>query len=83
MAFFFNSDTARGTVFREAFSKTLPDIEFFQVGDIIDPEKIRYLISWVAPDDVARYRNLEILFSIGAGVDQFKPDSVRKYRNEE
>ncbi len=37
------------------------------------------MISWVAPDDVARYRNLEILFSIGAGVDQFKPDSVPEH----
>lgn len=76
MAFLFNSDAARGAVFREAFSKALPDIAFFQAGDEVDLDKIRYLISWVAPDDIARYRNLEILFSIGAGVDQFKPGSV-------
>lgn len=79
MAFLFNSDAARGEVFREAFSKALPDIAFFQAGDEIDPDKIRYLISWVAPDDIARYRNLEILFSIGAGVDQFKPGSVPEH----
>ncbi|MEJ5083562.1 MULTISPECIES: 2-hydroxyacid dehydrogenase [unclassified Ochrobactrum] len=79
MAFLFNSDAVRGAVFREAFSKALPDIEFFQAGDEIDPDKIRYLISWVAPDDIARYRNLEILFSIGAGVDQFKPGSVPEH----
>lgn len=79
MAFLFNSDAARGAVFREAFSQTLPDIAFFQAGDGIDPDKIRYLISWVAPDDIARYRNLEILFSIGAGVDQFKPGSVPEH----
>jgi glyoxylate/hydroxypyruvate reductase A len=30
----------------------------------------------VAPDDIACYSNLEVLFSIGAGVDQFKPGSV-------
>jgi len=79
MAFLFNSDAVRGAVFREAFSKALPDIEFFQAGDEIDPDKIRYLNSWVAPDDIARYRNLEILFSIGAGVDQFKPGSVPEH----
>ncbi|MCK4206902.1 glyoxylate/hydroxypyruvate reductase A [Brucella pituitosa] len=79
MAFLFNSDAARGAVFREAFSKALPDIEFFQAGDEIDPHNVRYLISWVAPDDIARYRNLEILFSIGAGVDQFKPGSVPEH----
>ena len=79
MAFLFNSDAARGAVFREAFSKALPDVEFFQAGDEGDPDKIRYLISWVAPDDIARYRNLEVLFSIGAGVDQFKPGSVPEH----
>lgn len=79
MAFLFNSDAARGAAFREAFSKALPDIEFFQAGDEIDPDKIRYLISWVAPDDIGRYHNLEVLFSIGAGVDQFKPGSVPEH----
>lgn len=79
MALLFNSDAARGTVFREAFSRALPDIEFFQAGDEVDPDKIRYLISWVAPDDIRRYRNLEVLFSIGAGVDQFKPGSVPEH----
>lgn len=76
MAFLFNSDPVRGAVFREAFARELPDLEFFLAGEDFDPEKIRYLISWVAPDDLARYRNLEVLFSIGAGVDQFRPGSV-------
>ncbi|MBV2144940.1 glyoxylate/hydroxypyruvate reductase A [Falsochrobactrum sp. TDYN1] len=76
MAFLFNSDVVRGAVFREAVQVALPDLEFYQAGENVDPEKIRYLISWVAPDDITKYRNLEILFSIGAGVDQFKPGSV-------
>lgn len=37
---------------------------------------MRYLITWTVPDNLARYRNLEILFSIGAGVDQFRIDAV-------
>ncbi len=76
MAFLFNSDAARGAVFREAFARALPDVSFYQAGDDVDPDTVRYLISWVAPDDIARYSNLEVLFSIGAGVDQFKPGSV-------
>ncbi|WP_343315856.1 glyoxylate/hydroxypyruvate reductase A [Brucella sp. BE17] len=76
MAFLFNSDTVRGAIFREAFERSLPDVEFFQAGEDVDPDQIRYLISWVVPDDIARYRNLEVLFSIGAGVDQFKPGTV-------
>jgi glyoxylate/hydroxypyruvate reductase len=76
MAFLFNSDAARAAVFRKAFAHELPDLEFFQCSDGVNPEKIRYLLTWTAPDDIARYRNLEVLFSIGAGVDQFKRESL-------
>ncbi|AWO93280.1 MULTISPECIES: 2-hydroxyacid dehydrogenase [Bradyrhizobium] len=76
MAFLFNSDAARGAVFREAFARELPDLEFYHCSESIDPEKVRYLLTWNAPDDVSRFRNLEVLFSIGAGVDQFRPESI-------
>ncbi|MER8394234.1 glyoxylate/hydroxypyruvate reductase A [Mesorhizobium sp. M1340] len=76
MAFLFNSDAARAAVFREIFARELPDLEFFHSGDEMEPEKVRYLITWTAPDEISRYRNLEVLFSIGAGVDQFKQDVV-------
>ncbi len=76
MAFLFNSDAARGAVFREVFARELPDLEFFHGSETVDPEKVRYLITWTVPDDISRYRNLEVLFSIGAGVDQFKADRV-------
>ena len=42
----------------------------------MEPEKVRYLITWTVPGEISRYRNLEVLFSIGAGVDQFKADMV-------
>ncbi|BCH21644.1 glyoxylate/hydroxypyruvate reductase A [Mesorhizobium sp. L-8-10] len=76
MAFLFNSDAARGAVFREVFARELPDVEFFHCSEEVDPEKIRYLITWTVPDDISRFRKLEVLFSIGAGVDQFKADIV-------
>lgn len=76
MAFLFNSDVARGAVFREVFVRELPDLEFFHCSEAVAPEKIRYLITWTVPDDISRYRNLEVLFSIGAGVDQFKAEIV-------
>ena len=41
-----------------------------------DPDDIRYLLTWTAPPDLHRFRNLEILFSIGAGIDQFKPQTL-------
>ncbi|GHC73200.1 2-hydroxyacid dehydrogenase [Limoniibacter endophyticus] len=76
MVFLFNSDAARAAVFREAFEHELPDVEFVHGAENVDPERVRYLLTWVAPDDIAKYSNLEVLFSIGAGVDQFKPGSV-------
>ncbi|CDM62113.1 MULTISPECIES: 2-hydroxyacid dehydrogenase [Rhizobium] len=76
MAFLFNSDTKRGAIFAEAFARELPDIPFSLDPATVDPEVVRYLITWTVPENLARYRNLEILFSIGAGVDQFRIDAV-------
>ncbi|WFU42862.1 glyoxylate/hydroxypyruvate reductase A [Bradyrhizobium sp. CB82] len=76
MAFLFNSDAARGAIFRQIFARELPNLEFYHCSECIDPEKIRYLLTWHAPDDLSRFRNLEVLFSIGAGVDQFKPETL-------
>ncbi|SFH83651.1 glyoxylate/hydroxypyruvate reductase A [Bradyrhizobium sp. Gha] len=76
MAFLFNSDAARGAIFRQAFARELPDLEFYHSGECVDPAKVRYLLTWTVPDHVERFRNLEVLFSIGAGVDQFKPETI-------
>ncbi|WP_439404773.1 2-hydroxyacid dehydrogenase [Bradyrhizobium sp. DASA03076] len=76
MAFLFNSDAARGAIFRKAFACELPDLEFYHCSENFDAEKVRYLLTWSAPDDLSRFCNLELLFSIGAGVDQFKPETI-------
>lgn len=71
MAFLFNSDPARAAVFRDVFAREVADLPFLESSDSIDPEAVRYLITWTVPADLSRYSNLEMLFSIGAGVDQF------------
>ena len=76
MTFLFNSDAGRGAVFADAFARELPDVPFTMDAAAVDPDAVRYLITWTAPEDLARYRSLEILFSIGAGVDQFRFDTV-------
>ena len=76
MTFLFNSDARRGAVFAEPFAKELPDLPFAMDATTVDPDAVHYLITWTAPEDLARYRNLEILFSIGAGVDQFRLDTL-------
>jgi len=79
MAFLFNSDAARSAIFRQVFARELPDLEFYHSSECIDPEKVRYLLTWNVPNDVSRFRNLEVLFSLGAGVDQFKPETIPEH----
>lgn len=70
MTFYFQSaDKQREQSFRAAFAKELPDLPF--VTEIDDPASVRYLFSWQPPADLAAFRNLEVLFSVSAGVDQF------------
>jgi glyoxylate/hydroxypyruvate reductase A len=71
MTLLFNSDAQRGAVFRKAFARELPDLPFATDPATVDPDLVRYVISWTVPQALERYRNLEILFSVGAGVDQF------------
>jgi glyoxylate/hydroxypyruvate reductase A len=70
MTFLFNSDAARAKVFAAQFAKDLPEVPFVSDPASVDPDTVRYLMTWTPPADLARYTNLEILFSIGAGVDQ-------------
>ncbi|MCF3642473.1 glyoxylate/hydroxypyruvate reductase A [Rhizobium sp. TRM95111] len=72
MTFLFNSDARRGAVFQAAFARDLPGLPFSMDPATVDPDSVRYLITWTVPDDLPRYRNLEVLFSIGAGVDQLR-----------
>jgi glyoxylate/hydroxypyruvate reductase A len=76
MAFWFNSDRERGRVFAEAFARDLTDIPFVLDVAQIDPDDVRYLLTWTAPPDLDRFQNLEIVFSIGAGVDQFEIEKL-------
>ncbi|MGX5733687.1 2-hydroxyacid dehydrogenase [Bosea thiooxidans] len=76
MTFLFNSTDERARVFAARFAEELPDIRFLRRGDRYDPAEIRYLITWTAPDDLDRFSGLEILFSIGAGIDQMNTDGL-------
>jgi glyoxylate/hydroxypyruvate reductase len=76
VTFLFNSDPTRGAVFRDMFARELPDLPFTCDPAEVDPDEVRYLITWTVPETLASYRNLEILFSIGAGVDQFPLPSI-------
>ena len=71
MAVLYLSTPERGAVFARAFAQRLPEVPFWQ-GKAEDPEAVRYLVTWTAPVSLAEtYPNLRLIFSVGAGVDQF------------
>jgi glyoxylate/hydroxypyruvate reductase A len=76
MTFLFNSDAARGAIFADAFARELPDVPFAIDAASVDPDAVRYLMTWTVPRNLDRYRNLEVLFSLGAGVDQFCLETI-------
>ena len=76
MAFLFNSDAERAKIFAAEFARELPELNFSADPHTVDPDAVRYLLTWTAPENIGRYSNLEVLFSIGAGVDQFGADTL-------
>lgn len=71
MTFLINASPEWGQVFQTVFAEHLPDQPFSMDPAAVDPDSVRYLMTWTVPGDLQRYGNLEILFSTGAGVDQF------------
>jgi glyoxylate/hydroxypyruvate reductase len=71
MAVLYLSTPERGAAFARAFAEQLPEVPFWQ-GRAADPAAVRYLVTWTAPERlVETYPNLRLIFSVGAGVDQF------------
>lgn len=73
MAFYSYLDPARTEQIRDVFAQELPEVEFLS-GDIDDATsaRVRYLLCWQPPAQLAaRFPALEIIFSSGAGVEQF------------
>lgn len=70
--FVLKADGRRGRQWAEVFRHEAPEIDFRLWPKIGDAHAVRYLATWVPPADLAtQFPNLELLFSTGAGVDQF------------
>ena len=85
MTLLYTSETERGRVWREIFAAEAPDVGFMTMDEMRDPAAIRYLAAWDPSRELLeRLTGLEVLFSIGAGVDQFDmsklPPHVRLIR---
>ncbi|CAN7356006.1 glyoxylate/hydroxypyruvate reductase A [Caballeronia sp. LjRoot29] len=80
MTFLYKASSDRGTQWAKLFAQKAPEIPFRIWPDTGDPAKVRYLAAWQPPEDPARtLPNLEVIFSIGAGVDQFDLSGVPEH----
>ncbi len=72
MSVLYKANPVRGAEWARHFAALAPDMPFHVWPDQPDPASVRYLATWVPPDDIAgTFPNLELVFSVGAGVDQF------------
>jgi len=70
--FVYKADPQRGRQWADVFARDAPDVEFRFWPDVGDVADARFLAAWEPPTDLAtRWPNLQVLFSTGAGVDQF------------
>lgn len=70
-------DETRGKAWQEVIAGQLPEVELRCWPDGGDVAHIRHLVAWTIPDDLmAALPNLEVLFSIGAGIDQLDLDRL-------
>jgi glyoxylate/hydroxypyruvate reductase len=72
MTVLYKANAARGAVWARLFAERAPDLPFRVWPDIGDPREVRYLVTWQPPERIAEtFPHLELVFSVGAGVDQF------------
>lgn len=77
MTFLYKADPVRGAVWAERFARNMPALPFRTWPDVGDPHAVRYLAAWEPPADLAdRFPNLEVVFSTGAGTDQFDLSAI-------
>jgi glyoxylate/hydroxypyruvate reductase A len=71
-AFLYKSDPVRGRQWAEVFARRASPLDFRIWPDIGHAADVHFLAAWEPPADIAtRFPNLKLLFSSGAGVDQF------------
>jgi glyoxylate/hydroxypyruvate reductase A len=70
--FVYKADPQRGRQWAEVFRREAPEIDFRLWSEVDAAADVRFLAAWEPPADLAtRFPNLQLLFSTGAGVDQF------------
>lgn len=68
----YKSEPERGRKWAALVAERAPGSSFRQWPDIGDPTTVDYLVAWQPPSDIMQqFPNLKVLFSVGAGADQF------------
>lgn len=84
MIFLYNAEPEHADKWRALLAAQVPDLEFVEGFEAVDPARVTYLLTWKAVTDIQRYTSLRVLFAAGAGVDQFDltkiPESVALVR---
>ncbi|WP_042859410.1 glyoxylate/hydroxypyruvate reductase A [Dickeya sp. NCPPB 3274] len=72
MNILYKSMAERGRQWAEIIARRYPQARFWQWPAVPDPAAVDYLVAWEASADlIASLPNLKVLFSVGAGADQF------------
>ncbi|WP_395070166.1 2-hydroxyacid dehydrogenase [Paraburkholderia silvatlantica] len=80
MTLLYKADPERGKQWAQLLAHKAPEIPFRLWPDTGDPAAVRYLAAWQPPEDPARtLPNLEVIFSVGAGIDQFDLSGVPEH----
>lgn len=77
MALLYYADPVRGRAWQAIFAAEAPDIDFRIWPDAGDLREVTSLATWLPSANIfAQLPNLEVLFSIGAGIDQFDASAI-------
>lgn len=72
MCILYMADPSTTAEWRQAFLEGAPELEFRAWPDVGDARDVRYLVAWEPlPGLMEQFPNLRVLYSAGAGVDQF------------
>ncbi|SAL20926.1 D-isomer specific 2-hydroxyacid dehydrogenase [Caballeronia udeis] len=72
MTFLYKADPSRGQQWAKLFAERAPEIGFRVWPDLGDAREVRYLAAWAPPENLhTLLPNVEVVFSTGAGIDQF------------
>lgn len=68
----YKSEPERGRKWASLLAALAPGARFQQWPDVSHPDEVEYLVAWQPPENIMQqFPNLKVLFSVGAGADQF------------